>query len=131
MLRLGLTWAVTRRGRFRWRWLARGRPRGGERWGVRCGCVLGVWGAVCAGGAARGGLRDVDGCVVMAWDMPAVTAVHLRALMASGEVTASSYAARRGVPAYFPSGAFPSLMDLRGDVGARELLRSARCVELA
>jgi molybdenum cofactor cytidylyltransferase len=76
-------------------------------------------------------LRDVDGCVVMTCDMPAVTAGHLRALMDSGDVTASSYAGRKGVPAYFPAGTFPSLMELHGDIGARDLLRSARCVELA
>jgi molybdenum cofactor cytidylyltransferase len=78
-----------------------------------------------------GALRDVDGCIVMTCDMPAVTAAHLRALMDSGEATASRYAGRRGVPAYFPVSIFPSLMELHGDVGARDLLRSARCVELA
>jgi CTP:molybdopterin cytidylyltransferase MocA len=76
-------------------------------------------------------LRDVDGCVVMTCDMPAVSAGHLRGLMASGVLTASSYAGRRGVPAYFPAVTFPLLMELRGDVGARDLLHSARCVELA
>jgi CTP:molybdopterin cytidylyltransferase MocA len=78
-----------------------------------------------------GVLRDVDGCVVMTCDMPAVTAEHLRGLMASGELTASSYAGRRGVPAYFPVASFSLLMELHGDVGARDLLRSARCVELS
>jgi len=77
-----------------------------------------------------GALLDVDACVVMTCDMPAVTASHLRALMASGEVTASSYAGRRGVPAYFPAGAFQSLLELRGDAGAKDLLRSAHFVEL-
>jgi molybdenum cofactor cytidylyltransferase len=62
--------------------------------------------------------------------MPAVTASHLRVLMASGDVTASGYADRRGVPAYFPASAFAELMALRGDAGARELLRSAHCEEL-
>lgn len=81
--------------------------------------------------AGVGALRDVGGCVVMTCDMPAVTTAHLRALMGSGEVTASSYAGRRGVPAYFPVDTFTSLMELHGDVGARDLLRSARCVELA
>jgi len=66
----------------------------------------------------------------MACDMPAVTAAHLRELMASGEVTASYYAGRRGVPAYFPAELFGELMRLRGDVGARELLSSACSVEL-
>jgi molybdenum cofactor cytidylyltransferase len=72
-----------------------------------------------------------EGVVVMACDQPAVTAGHLRELMASGaEVVASEYAGRRGVPAYFPASSFKELMKLRGDVGARELLRGARAVEL-
>ena len=45
-------------------------------------------------------------------------------------MVASEYAGRRGVPAYFPASAFKELMGLRGDVGARELLRGARAVEL-
>jgi molybdenum cofactor cytidylyltransferase len=108
---------------------------------VRAACGLGdavvvvneQW-AEGMGGSIRAGVRalpEVDGCVVMTCDMPAVTTVHLRALMDSGEMTASSYTGRRGVPAYFPAGTFISLMQLEGDVGARELLRSARCVELA
>jgi molybdenum cofactor cytidylyltransferase len=80
--------------------------------------------------AGVGALRDLDACVVMTCDMPAVTAAHLRALMASGEVMASSYAGRRGVPAYFPVSAFQSLLKLRGDAGAKDLLRSARFMEL-
>jgi molybdenum cofactor cytidylyltransferase len=77
-----------------------------------------------------GRMRDVDGCVLMTCDMPAVTAVHLRTLMELEQMAASSYAGRRGVPAYFPASLFPALMELRGDAGARELLRSARCEEL-
>jgi CTP:molybdopterin cytidylyltransferase MocA len=50
--------------------------------------------------------------------------------MTTGEVTASFYAGRPGVPAYFPVSVFPSLMELRGDAGAKGLLRSARLVEL-
>ncbi len=73
----------------------------------------------------------VDGVVVMACDQPAVSAGHLRELMAGGgEVVASEYAGRRGVPAYFPASYFKELMELRGDVGARELLLGARAVEL-
>ena len=75
-------------------------------------------------------LRELDACVVMTCDMPAVTAAHLRALMASGAVTASSYAGKKGVPAYFPASAFQSLMALQGDAGAKDLLRSAGFVEL-
>jgi molybdenum cofactor cytidylyltransferase len=71
------------------------------------------------------------GVVVMACDQPAVSAGHLRELMeGGGEVVASEYAGRRGVPSYFPASSFKELMKLRGDVGARELLREARAVEL-
>jgi molybdenum cofactor cytidylyltransferase len=75
-------------------------------------------------------LGDVDACIVMTCDMPAVTAAHLRSLMAADDVTASVYAERRGVPAYFPKNTFSLLAELRGDAGARDLLRSARSVEL-
>ncbi len=81
--------------------------------------------------AGVGALGDVDGCIAMACDMPAVTAGHLRALMSWGEATASFYSGKRGVPAYFPVESFPSLLELRGDSGAKELLRGARFVELA
>ena len=71
-----------------------------------------------------------DGVLLMTCDQPAVTAVHLLAVMAAGEVTASAYAGRRGVPAYFPASSFPALLALRGDVGARELLLEAATVDL-
>jgi molybdenum cofactor cytidylyltransferase len=74
--------------------------------------------------------KDSEGVVVMACDQPAVTAAHLRALMASGEVRASAYAARPGVPAYFSTSTFAALMELRGDQGARELLRNTKAVDL-
>jgi molybdenum cofactor cytidylyltransferase len=72
----------------------------------------------------------IEGVVLMTCDQPAVTVEHLRALTASGGVAASAYAGRRGVPAYFPAASFPALVELRGDAGARELLRSAVTVEL-
>ena len=75
--------------------------------------------------------KDADGVVLMTCDQPAVTAAHLRALMKTGEATASHYAERNGVPAYLPAAAFAQLMELRGDMGARELLREAAEVELA
>lgn len=77
-----------------------------------------------------GVLGDVEGCVVATCDMPAVSAEHLRELMRAGDVVASSYAGRRGVPAYFPREMFGSLVELRGAAGARELLKGARTVEL-
>jgi CTP:molybdopterin cytidylyltransferase MocA len=69
------------------------------------------------------------GVVVMACDQVLLRAEHLRALCAEpGKVTASEYAGRRGVPAYFPAEVFGALMELRGDVGAREMLREAAAV---
>jgi len=70
------------------------------------------------------------GCVVMTCDMPAVTPSHLRALIDTKTVTASGYAGRRGVPAYFPASAFQELMELSGDRGARGLLQHAPVMEL-
>lgn len=77
-----------------------------------------------------GALPPVDGVVLMTCDQPAVTAEHLRALMAVGDVAASAYAGRCGVPAYFPAKAFAALMELWGDAGARGLLREAATVDL-
>jgi CTP:molybdopterin cytidylyltransferase MocA len=97
-----------------------------EGWGEGMGASVRVGvGAVMdpAGGA--------EGVVVMTCDQPGVSAEHLRKLMAEGDVAASGYAGRRGVPAYFPAGMFGALLQLRGDAGARELLREARVVELA
>ena len=81
-------------------------------------------------GAGVGALQGVDGCVVMTCDMPAVTAAHLR-LIGGAEVTASRYAGRKGIPAFFPKTYFDALMALMGDKGARELLVTARSEELA
>jgi CTP:molybdopterin cytidylyltransferase MocA len=72
----------------------------------------------------------VDGCVVVTCDMPAVSVEHLRELMRTGEKTGSTYAGRRGVPAFFPRASFAQLMELRGDIGARDLLKDAPTVEL-
>ena len=74
--------------------------------------------------------EDVDGCAVVTCDMPAISMEHLRELMKTGEKTASTYAGRRGVPAFFPRSSFAQLIELRGDTGARELLRDAPTVEL-
>jgi CTP:molybdopterin cytidylyltransferase MocA len=108
---------------------------------IRAACALGdaivavneEWGEG-MGASVRVGVRavhDAEGVVVMTCDQPAVTAEHLLVLMATGEATASGYAGRRGVPAYFPAGMFGALLELKGDAGARELLREARVVELA
>jgi molybdenum cofactor cytidylyltransferase len=91
----------------------------------------GMASSVRAGVRAAAGAEGVAGVVLLACDQPAVTAEHLRELARGGdEVVASSYAGRKGVPAYFPARLFPELLQLRGDVGARGLLETARAVEL-
>lgn len=92
------------------------------------GMAASIQGGVWAGVRAIGGAPT--GMVVMTCDQPAVSAEHLRALAGEGGVVASEYAGRRGVPAYFPASVFGELLALRGDVGARELLRGARAIAL-
>lgn len=71
------------------------------------------------------------GVILMVCDQPAVRASHLQLLMQVSErITASRYAGRNGVPAYFPANAFERLRGLKGDRGARELLRDVETIEL-
>jgi molybdenum cofactor cytidylyltransferase len=80
-------------------------------------------------GVARAGELGVVGVVVMACDQVGLRAEHLRDLCAEADrVTGSGYAGKVGIPAYFPAEKFGELMVLRGDVGARELLRGAAAV---
>ena len=77
-------------------------------------------------GVARVQELGVVGVVVMACDQVALRAEHLRELYGEVDrVTGSGYAGKVGIPAYFPAEKFGELMELRGDVGARELLRGA------
>lgn len=73
---------------------------------------------------------EVEGCLVTTCDMPAVTTLHLRKLMNMGEVMASAYAGGHAVPAYFPRRHFTALIELRGDTGARTLLKEAASIAL-
>ena len=84
----------------------------------------------------RAGVRalagEAEGVILMTCDQPAVTSAHLRLLAARDpqEISASSYAGRLGVPAYFPALFFPELLSLAGDRGAHALLASAPAVPL-
>ncbi len=70
--------------------------------------------------------HKVAGAVILACDQPALTSKHLRALIADpARLTASEYAGTFGIPAYFPAEFFSSLLQLRGDTGARSLLKTA------
>jgi CTP:molybdopterin cytidylyltransferase MocA len=75
-------------------------------------------------------VQDADSAVVMACDMPALTSTHLRALISAGKLTASCYAERNGVPAFFPAAAFPALLASAGDAGARHMLQNASAIPL-
>lgn len=69
------------------------------------------------------------GAVVLVCDQPALRADHLRALVEDkNRVTGSAYGGLIGVPAYFPATSFPSLLQLRGDAGARKLLTNAHAI---
>jgi molybdenum cofactor cytidylyltransferase len=73
----------------------------------------------------------ISGAIILACDQPAVTAKHLRELAnGAGEIVASAYSGRKGIPAYFPSAVFQALLALRGDLGARDLIQNARAVPL-
>lgn len=70
------------------------------------------------------------GAVILTCDQPALRSAHLRALIEEQHrLSASAYDGRAGVPAYFPVELFPSLLQLRGDTGARSLLTSAHPIQ--
>ncbi len=84
-----------------------------------------------AAGVAAAAETNAASAVVMTTDMPFVTPTHLQALCKRrGDVRASEYAGRKGVPAHFPRSAFSALLQLQGDSGARDLLQSAVAVDL-
>jgi CTP:molybdopterin cytidylyltransferase MocA len=74
---------------------------------------------------------SLSGAIILACDQPSVTVDHLQHLALGGsDVLASAYAGRKGIPAYFPAGTFAQLFTLRGDTGARELLKNAKALDL-
>jgi molybdenum cofactor cytidylyltransferase len=71
---------------------------------------------------------DCDGALVALTDQPALDARHLFAIReawraAPARAIASAYAGVLGVPAMLPRAWFVDVMRLRGDTGARALLR--------
>jgi molybdenum cofactor cytidylyltransferase len=71
---------------------------------------------------------DCDGALIVLTDQPALTAEHLCALCAAWRAApqraaASAYAGVLGVPALLPRAWFTDVAALRGDIGARALLR--------
>jgi molybdenum cofactor cytidylyltransferase len=86
--------------------------------------------------AALDAANDCDAIVITVCDQPAVTAAHLRALVAAwrsrgSSIVASSYSGTSGVPALFAARHFAELRQLHGDRGAGPLLaRHADSVHL-
>jgi CTP:molybdopterin cytidylyltransferase MocA len=83
----------------------------------------------------RAAPRDADAALVMLVDQPNVDAAALRRLLAAWRrrpalPAAALYAGRAGVPAIFPRRAWPALLALDGDAGARAVLRAAADVSL-
>jgi molybdenum cofactor cytidylyltransferase len=74
-----------------------------------------------------------DGVLMLSCDQPRLTSQHLRALIdafgaqQAPTIVASAYSSILGIPAVFPRKAFPALLALRGDTGARALLAKAPC----
>jgi len=84
------------------------------------------FGALC--GVLRGALCCGLCCALLLADQAAVSANDLKRLAGTWRkqpqyIAAARYAGTSGVPAIFPRSAFRDLAELRGDVGARVLLR--------
>jgi molybdenum cofactor cytidylyltransferase len=84
------------------------------------------------GSSVRTGVSRVpataDAVMLMLADQPAVTAEDLRRLISTWRrqpqcIVAAHYAGTAGVPAIFPREDFTALAGLRGDTGARALLK--------
>ncbi|MEY4762966.1 MAG: hypothetical protein RLZZ200_2822, partial [Pseudomonadota bacterium] len=87
------------------------------------------------GSSLRAAVRHLpgtcDGLLVMLADQPAVSAEDLRRLIGPWRsrpdaIVAASYSGIDGVPAVFPRWTFGELSALRGDMGARSLIRRHR-----
>jgi molybdenum cofactor cytidylyltransferase len=78
-------------------------------------------------------LPDAMAVLLLVCDQPRLTAEHLRGLAAAFDegaepaIVASAYAGIAGIPAIFPADEFAALLDMRGDEGARRLMRNPRC----
>jgi len=86
------------------------------------------------GGSLKAGLKNViksdplvDAILVMVCDQPAVTAEHLKALLAAlavghRQASVSGYSQTRGVPAAFGRALFEKILNLNDEHGAKKLL---------
>ncbi len=83
-------------------------------------------------GVAAARASGCAGVVVALADMPRVTAAHIYRLLDAADGPDSVVASSNGVhptpPAVFGTGQFDTLMQLKGDAGARDLIRAGRRV---
>jgi molybdenum cofactor cytidylyltransferase len=83
--------------------------------------------------ALHGLAPQAQGTLIMGCDQPRLTAEHLSSLLAAyaaeaaSAIVASAYAGVAGIPAVFPRAVFAHLLALRGDQGARALLKQPSC----
>ena len=73
-----------------------------------------------------------EGVLLLVCDQPDLDAALVGRILAAwhGAPVACAYAGVRGIPALLPAAAFPRLLALRGDRGARDLLKGADVVEV-
>ncbi len=95
----------------------------------------GIASSIHAGLEAVEGLSpELQGALILPCDQVRLSADHLRALISAFvleahlSIAASTYADVLGIPAVFPRAAFPELMALEGDKGARALLLNPPCL---
>lgn len=80
---------------------------------------------------------DAKGAMILVCDQPKLTADHLKLLIDRFEeakepsIASSRYAGITGIPAIFPASQFARLLELKGDTGARFLLRNPECPMLS
>lgn len=98
----------------------------GARWLQVPESSMGMGATIAAGVAALA--QQTTHCLVVPVDLPTLTADHLRALMHACDPVSASILpdGRVGSPACFARACLPELAQLRGDVGARHLLRGGR-----
>jgi CTP:molybdopterin cytidylyltransferase MocA len=80
---------------------------------------------------------DADAAMILVCDQPRLAADHLKLLIGRFEqaerpsIVSSRYAGIAGIPAIFPASQFSNLLALKGDAGARFLLRNPACPMIA
>ncbi|MCM8569267.1 nucleotidyltransferase family protein [Gramella jeungdoensis] len=73
--------------------------------------------------------NDCDGILVMLADQPLITTDYLNSILEAfskneKQIIVSNYGQKNGVPALFSKDFFPQLIDLKGDQGAKHIIRA-------